>query len=324
MLDARCDEEQIAGVERLAVAVVAQDAATADDDVHLILRVRRLTVRCDRHREKGARSPALQNIDEMRARRPGDLRFRVDEVEHAAAKLSLHASDCMVVRSMSKARILDAVQRLDIEAVRMLLDPKLALAEVRDRQDRNLLHVACCVQDARSLKMARFLLDRGFDIEAFSGRDRCTPLFFAVARARNPKFAKLLIDRGAKPSNAPGGALFAAAWWNDTKSLDLLLNAGAKIDVVLGITPFLAAWVWKHFDAAKFLATRGANVDAQDQKGRTALHLGIEKEYDPKLLRWLVGHGASPDVADKSGVTARVKASRKRDKRYLEALTALR
>ena len=131
---------------------------------------------------------------------------------------------------------------------------------------------------------------------------------------------KLLIDRGAKPSNAPGGALFAASWWNDTKSLDLLLNAGAKIDVVVGVTPFLAAWVWKNFAAARLLATHGANVNFQDQKGRTALHRGIEKEYDPAQLRWLVQHGASPDVADSSGVSARMKASRKRDKRWAAAL----
>jgi ankyrin repeat protein len=221
---------------------------------------------------------------------------------------------------MSKARILDAVQRLDIAETRKLLDEKPALAEVRDRADRNLLHIACSQQQPAAMRMVTFLLDRGFEIEALSGRDRCTPLFFAVARARNPKLVKLLIDRGAKPSNAPGGALFAAAWWNDTKSLGLLLDAGAKIDVVVGITPFLAAWVSKNFDAAKFLATRGANVNHQDQKGRTALHLGVEKEYDPVLLRWLVQHGASPDIADKSGVTAREKASRKRDKRYFTAL----
>jgi ankyrin repeat protein len=223
---------------------------------------------------------------------------------------------------MSKARILDAVQRLDIAETRKLLDEKPALAEVRDRQDRNLLHIASSVQEPAAARMVSFLLDRGFDIEAVSGRDRCTPLFFAVARARNPKLVKLLIDRGAKPSNAPGGALFAAAWWNDIKSLALLLDAGANIDVVVGITPFLAAWIWKNFDAAKFLAARGANVSHQDQKGRTALYVGIEKEYDPKLLRWLVRHGASPDIADKSGVTARVKASRKRDKRYAAALGA--
>jgi ankyrin repeat protein len=222
---------------------------------------------------------------------------------------------------MSKAGIFDAVKRLDIEATRQLLDAKPALADARDRSDRNLLHVACSSNDPTALRMVTFLLDRGLDIEAVSGRDRCTPLFFAVARSRNPKLVKLLLDRGASVSNAPGGALFAAAWYDDVKNLDLLLKAGAKIDVVVGITPFLAAWCWKKFAAARFLATHGANVNFQDKKGRTALQLGIEKEFDPAQLRWLVQHGASPDIADNTGGTARVKASRKRDKRWAAALT---
>jgi hypothetical protein len=50
------------------------------------------------------------------------------------------------------------------------------------------------------------------------------------------------------------------------------------------------------------------------------LHLGIEKEYDPALLKWLVNCGASPDIPDRDGVTARLKASRKRDKKFLAAL----
>jgi len=42
----------------------------------------------------------------------------------------------------------------------------------------------------------------------------------------------------------PGGALFAAGWWDDLKSLDLLLGAGAEVDVVADVTPFLASWCW--------------------------------------------------------------------------------
>ena len=32
---------------------------------------------------------------------------------------------------------------------------------------------------------------------------------------------------------------------------------------------------------------------------------GVEKEFDPTQLAWLVDHGASPDTKDKSGVSAR-------------------
>lgn len=48
----------------------------------------------------------------------------------------------------------------------------------------------------------------------------------------------------------------------------------------------------------------------------------FEKEFDPTLLKWLVQHGASPDIEDRSGAAARFKVSRKRDKRFLTALTA--
>ena len=92
--------------------------------------------------------------------------------------------------------------------------------------------------------------------------------------------------------------------------------------MVVGITPFLACWIWKKFEAAKLLARKGANVNFQDPKsGKTALHYGVEKEFAPALLAWLVAHGASPDVADRNGVTARVKASRKRDKKWHAALS---
>ena len=228
---------------------------------------------------------------------------------------------------MSKTRLLDSVQRLDLETTRDLLEKTPSLATATDRQGRNLLQLACSVswskrRVSRSVqaRLASYLLDRGFEIDTPVGRDKCTALFFAVARARNPTLIKLLLDRGARVAAAPGEGLYAAGWWDDTVSLDLLIRAGARPDVVVGVTPFLASWCWKRFAAAKFLATKGANVNVQDAKGRTALHYGVEKEFDPALLKWLVKHGASPDIRDREGVSARLKASRKRDKRFLAAL----
>lgn len=63
-------------------------------------------------------------------------------------------------------------------------------------------------------------------------------------------------------------------------------------------------------------------MNVQDDKGRTALHIGVEKEFDPALLKWLVSHGASPDVPDRDQVTARQRAARKRNKQFLAALEA--
>jgi len=225
---------------------------------------------------------------------------------------------------MSKTRIIQAVKDLDVEAVRDLLDEKPALLTVREPGGRNLLHMACSVPcadlkipEALAAKMANLLLDRGIEIDATQDhKDRCTALFFAVARC-NHTLVKLLLRRGADVAQAPGGGLFAAAWFDDVEGLDLLVRAGAKVDIVVGVTPFFAAWNWKKFEAAKFLVTKDANINFQEpKKQRTALHYGIEKEFDPAELKWLVAHGASPDIPDREGVTARERAARKRDKKW--------
>src|SRR5215831_12772595 len=224
---------------------------------------------------------------------------------------------------MSKARMIGAVKELDVETVRALLAADPGLLRVTDRRGFNLLHLACCVPcadlgiaESYAAKMVTLLLDYGLDVESKlpPEQDRCTALFFAVARGRNATLVKLLLKRGAKVQNAPGGGLFAAAWYDDVRNLALLVKAGAKIDVVVGMTPFLAAWTWKKFEAARFLVKRGADVNFADPKsGRTALHYGVEKEFDPAQLAWLVDQGASPDMKDKSGVSAHDRASRKRD-----------
>jgi ankyrin repeat protein len=232
---------------------------------------------------------------------------------------------------MSKTRIIEGVKQLDVETVRDLLDAKPSLLTVVDQRGFNLLHLACCVPcadlgiaESVSAKMATLLLDRGLDVESQlpPEKDKCTALFFAVARGRNTTLIKLLLKRGAKVANAPGGGLFAAAWWDSPEHLGLLLRAGANIEQKAGATPFLAAWNWRKFEAAKFLANKGADVNVRDPKtGKTALHYGVEKEFDPALLAWLVEHGASADIKDRDGVTARDRASRKRDKKWLAALT---
>ena len=226
----------------------------------------------------------------------------------------------------SNTGIVDAVKSLDFDAVTAILDVDGSLVTAKGHGDRTLLHLACAVQTtsprsrALQVRLAGLLLDRGLAIDEPYGRDACTALFEAVARARNIDLVRFLLDRGADVHTAPGGGLFAATWWQDLDILDVLIDAGADLEIVVGVTPFLASLSSGRFAAAKHLVERGADVNAPDPKGRTALHLVLEKDYDPALLAWLVGHGASADLEDHAGVTARVKASRKRDRRYLAAI----
>lgn len=225
---------------------------------------------------------------------------------------------------MSKTRLFEAVKLLDLKEVKQIIAAKPLLLTVRDDRGRNLLHLACSVEcedvgqpESAAIRTVAFLLDSGLDIEeeGGAGRDLCKPIWFAVCRGRNAPLVKYMIKRGAEPTG-----LYAAGWWEDINILNLLMDAGADKEVVVGVTPFLACWGWKKFKAAKALVLKGANVNVQDERGRTALHIGIEKEFDPDLLKWLVQHGASPDIADREGITARLKASRKRNKKFLAAL----
>jgi len=225
---------------------------------------------------------------------------------------------------MSKTRIIEAVKALDLPEIKRILKEKPELLRVWDPRRRNLLHLACSVDcddfrlpESAAVKVVAFLLDQGLDLEenGGAGPDLCKPIWFATARGRNGALVKYLIKRGAKPEG-----LYAAGWWEDIHILKMLVEAGADMEVSGGDTPFLACWGWKRFKAAKALAELGANVNVQDKRGRTALHIGIEKEFDPELLQWLVKHGASPDIPDREGVTARQKASRKRNKKFLAAL----
>jgi len=116
---------------------------------------------------------------------------------------------------MSKARLIEAVKHLDIEATRQILDAKPALLQVITPNGRNLLHVACtascvahAVPESRAVKMVKMLLDHGVDVDelGLSGRDPCPPLFFAVAFGRNPAVVKYLLDRLPGPEGAYGSA----------------------------------------------------------------------------------------------------------------------
>src|SRR5262252_10221963 len=108
---------------------------------------------------------------------------------------------------MSKARMIGAVKTLDIETVRALLADDPELLRLTNRRGFNLLHLACCVPcadlgiaESHAAKMVTLLLDYGLDVESTlpPAQDRCTALFFAVARGRNATLIKLLLERGAR------------------------------------------------------------------------------------------------------------------------------
>jgi ankyrin repeat protein len=227
---------------------------------------------------------------------------------------------------MSKTRLFQAIKALDADAVAALLDAQPELIRAVDDRRRNPLHFLCSLPadprtSARALALARRLLDAGFDVNApafVEGVFQATPLWYAISRGRNLPLARFLLKQGSTPENS----LWAAAFAENLPAIDLLVKSGASLDPVTeDETPFLGAIKWSRFTAAERLLRHGANVNFQNSKGVTALHMVLKKNSDRKHVEMLLRHGADPTIRSKDGKTSLDLVARRRDKTYFDLLS---
>ncbi len=135
-----------------------------------------------------------------------------------------------------------------------------------------------------------------------------------------PPYRSLRMDRGADGILDIGTTpLLRAARGSDLAAMKLLIEHGALVDLpqVGGVTPLMAAsgvgaspidtrgkfrTAPEALAAAELLIEAGADVNAQDQRGRSALHGAASLGYTD-LVTYLAAHGASLDAKDEDGVT---------------------
>lgn len=227
---------------------------------------------------------------------------------------------------MSKTRLFQSIKVLDVEAVSSLLAARPALLRVVDERRRNPLHFLCGLPagprtGARSLALARRLLDAGLDVNAAAFTEdafQATPLWYAIARGQNLPLARLLLERGSTPEHC----LWAAAFAQNVEAIDLLVRSGASLDPVTeDDTPFLFAIKWSRFVGAERMLRHGANVNFQNRKGLTALHLVLKKNSDRKHVEMLLRHGADPTLRSRDGKSPLDLVRNRRDKTWLGLLS---
>jgi hypothetical protein len=216
--------------------------------------------------------------------------------------------------------MLALVKAFDVDAVRQGLTESPGLLGVRDERGRTWLHIACATppkspsEVAAAIRTADVLIAAGLDISdaAFTeGSWRATPLWCAIGRGNNLALAEHLLKLGCDPEHC----LFAAQFGRKPDAIRLLVAHGATVDARFedGGTPFLGAIEWSHFREAEVLLELGADVNARNGAGLTALHLMLKKGSDPAAIRMVVRHGASGDIAGPDGRTAIDILSRKKD-----------
>jgi uncharacterized protein len=197
------------------------------------------------------------------------------------------------------------VRAMRVDQVERSLDERPDLLSHRDKRGRTWLHLCCSIEGAgdAAVPSARALLERGLGIDepAFTeGEWHATPLWYAVGRGRNLPLATFLLENGASPEHC----LWAAAFSDDLRMIDLLIDHGADLEAVAeGRTPFVDAVGFSHFASAQHLLERGADPDAVGADGCTALHLMLRKRSDARHIAMVLAHGARTDLPGPDGRT---------------------
>jgi ankyrin repeat protein len=205
------------------------------------------------------------------------------------------------------------------------------LKQGADPNRRNDANATALMWAATDLEKTRLLLAHGADVNAHSS-DMRTPLMIAARRPGNTAVVSLLLERGANPNPNPHPAaesspLMEAATAGDAGSVELLLGRGAEVKdsgepalemafsqrcpkcaallIAKGLSkedysvalPNIAAF--GDVNAVRLMLDHGANVNAVDPLGRTALIYAAASDLLPlDVVKLLVDRGADINATD--------------------------
>lgn len=154
--------------------------------------------------------------------------------------------------------------------------------------------------------MAKFLIEKGADINKKGGESVATPLQWAAQRS-NYYTVNLLLQRGADPliSDAQGyNTLHISTFSGNVLLVVLLLHQGIPVDVADAYGHTSLMWAaYKGFPQCVDLFLRwGASVHATDEQGFTALHWALVKG-SPLCVLKLLEYGSDRFAKTETGKT---------------------
>jgi len=125
------------------------------------------------------------------------------------------------------------------------------------------------------------------------------------------------------PDFTPQTPLIGALLHNDAAEAKRLLDLGADPNEghFFGLSPVLLAITRQDIDLVRLMAARGADLDARDRSGSTALMwAALNETGDARLVEELLRLGADPLATNQAGETALVWALRRGDTPAVSAL----
>ena len=249
-----------------------------DTALHKAIRYGSLEV-CEFLLKVGADAYAMNIKDKTPADMAWD-RIIADVADPALRRLFCHCQDVLLQRQFSRVHL--AVFGLNNFDIAQVLEQDSSGINKLDSHGRTPLYWAARRGDS---SMVKVLLGYGADPNYGT-----SPIAWSCGdRYEAPNCLESLLEAGADPDKHDTDghtALQACGIFGKTLNfVDLLMCSGARIDKVYdgkidhlrGITSLGFACLNGHISMLKILLSNGANVDWQDESGRTALHLALQR-----------------------------------------------
>lgn len=153
----------------------------------------------------------------------------------------------------------------------------------------------------------KLLIEKGADVNA-TDESGNSALMYAASK-HNTDTVRLLLEKGAAPNpddyNGATALMGAASWWEEKSETLANLNK-QKLDEATHLDLLFGAG-HVTIDTVKLLIEHGAEINAKDKYGRTALMIASMYGH-PDTVKLLIESGADIRATDLNGKTALIKA----------------
>ena len=159
------------------------------------------------------------------------------------------------------------------------------------------------------LEAATALLDAGADPNTgfWNEGEFETALYGAAGVAHHPELTKLLLERGADPTDVE--VVYHSPEEYDSRAMQLVVETGRLSQDELAMM-LVRKSDWHDEQGIKWLLERAIDLNQQRKRGWTPLHHAIARGNDLPILKLLLDHGADPMLVEE-GMTAIEQAVRK-------------
>ncbi|MHC9537914.1 MAG: ankyrin repeat domain-containing protein [Vulcanimicrobiota bacterium] len=224
-------------------------------------------------------------------------------LRHAIAKDNINMAAMLIARGANVNRTNNqmstplhcAAFKGNLPITKLLLSNGAAL-NIHDSQGATPLHMTA---DNGKREVAEYLISQGAEVDSTDLRG-ATPLHYAVT-FNHKDVAQLLIAHGADVNSRDTNGATPIFYVKAPDMTELLVSKGADVKIRCGTlaTPLHAASEGCPSEVLSILIDKGANIRAEDEKGRTPLHYALSD--DP--LKILISKGADISAKTKDGDT---------------------